>query len=81
MQIVPEQMQRESKDGASTNDSDKNENKEKHDDKKVYIFKKIRKRKMNAQDNEQHLRNTKNVSKNFCKAFISYLKSDKSNTF
>jgi hypothetical protein len=74
-------MQRESKDGASTNDSDKNENKEKHDDKKVYIFKKIRKRKLNPQDNEQHLRNTKNVSKNFCKAFISYLKSDKSNKF
>lgn len=41
-QIVP----RETKDAASTNDSDnKNEFKEKSDDKKIYIFKKLKKNK------------------------------------
>jgi len=70
-----EQVQRETKDGASTNDSDKNENKDKRDDKKVYIFKKISRVRLNKDGNDDNLRNTKNISKNFCKAFISYLKS------
>lgn len=36
----------------------------------------MRKRKL-GHDEDENLRNTKNVSKNFCKAFISYLKSQK----
>jgi len=70
-----EQVPREQKDATSTNDSDKNETKDKSEDRKVYIFKKIRKRKLLSDGKEDYLRNTKNISKNFCKAFISFLKS------
>lgn len=30
---------------------------------------------------DEQLRNTKNISKNFCKAFIAFLKSEKSKVF
>lgn len=73
-QMVP----RETKDAASTNDSDnKNEFKEKTEDKKIYIFKKLKKNKFVKEKPTDHLRNTKNITKNFCKAFLAYLKSDK----
>lgn len=64
---------RETKDGTSTNDSDN-----KNEDKKIYIFKKQKKNKF-ARDKkpEQLIRNTKNITKNFCKAFLAFLKSDK----
>lgn len=69
---------RETKDAASTNDSDnKNESKEKNEDKKIYIFKKLKKNKFVKEKHPEHLRNTKNITKNFCKAFLAYLKSDK----
>ncbi len=66
---------KEPKDAASTNDSDKNDVKDKNEGKKVYIFKKMRKNRLHREGEDQHLRNTKNISKNFCKAFISFLKS------
>jgi hypothetical protein len=69
---------RETKDGTSTNDSDnKNEGKDKSDDKKIYIFKKLKKNKFIKEKQPEHFRNTKNITKNFCKAFLAYLKSDK----
>ena len=72
------QMARESKDGASTNDSDnKNEGKEQNEDKKIYIFKKLKKNKGDKGRKMESSRNTKNITKNFCKAFITYLKSNK----
>lgn len=74
-----EGINKETKDAASTNDSDnKNEFKDKSEDKKLYIFKKVKKNKfINDQQPTEHLRNTKNITKNFCKAFLTYLKSDK----
>jgi flagellar motor switch protein FliM len=68
-------LPREPKDAVSTNDSDKNDTKDKTDGKKVYIFKKMRRRRLSKEGEEDQLRNTKNISKNFCKAFISFLKS------
>ena len=71
-------LARETKDATSTNDSDnKNEGKQQLDDKKIYIFKKSKKQKGQKNKSTETLRNTKNVSKNFCKAFISYLRSNK----
>jgi|LakMenEpi03Aug12_release.lakeMendotaPanAssembly.Ray.scaffolds.fasta_scaffold1201904_1 hypothetical protein len=76
-----EQLPREQKESTSTNDSDKNDTKDKTDGKKVYIFKKMRRRRLTKEGEEDHLRNTKNISKNFCKAFVSFLKSEKVNMF
>ena len=63
------------KDGGSTNDSEKNQPKDckNIDDKKIYIFK--RQRRSRVQGQSECMRNTKNVSKNFCKAFLAYMKS------
>lgn len=74
-------MPREPKDAVSTNDSDKNDTKDKTDGKKVYIFKKMRRRRLSKEGEEDQLRNTKNISKNFCKAFVSFLKSEKVSIF
>jgi hypothetical protein len=73
-QVAAQEQARESKDGGSTHESDKN-------DKKVYIFKKIRKRKLVREVSGDHSRNTKNITKNFCKAFIAFLKNERGSRF
>lgn len=66
---------------SATNDSDnKNDVKQKDEDehKKVYIFKKDKKRQYSQEKKPfPQIRSTKNIAKNFCKAFLVFLKPDR----
>jgi len=65
------------KDSANTNSSDNKNDKNEGYEKKVYIFKNINRTKGTKERSkkEKDSRNTKNIAKNFCKAFMLYIHS------